>query len=194
MYLVLSRRTLLAGLGAMLAGAAWMRAANPDKASAERVILQNYRQIESAYQQKDAAGVFRFYAPTWKATKNGGSSDLAHNRAALTEALGKLRSIRVTFTPEATDLLGDSFFVRYKKTNQMEFPFGKGGSTDEYNQDIWQLQNGTWRLVETQMLDSSVDQAVRALEAQKKMMDWQDEQRKSQRCIGGVGYGCGGYR
>lgn len=194
MQIVPSRRTLLTMLGVMLAGVSWTFAASLDKGTAERAVRQNYRQIEAAYQQKDAAGVFRFYAPNWKVTKDGNSSDLAHNRASLIDALGKLRSIQVTFTPEATDLLGDAFFVRLRKTNRIEFPLGKGGSTEEYNQDIWKLQNGTWRLVETQLLDNSVDQAVRAVEAQKKMMDWQDEQRRSQRCIGGVGYGCGGYR
>lgn len=194
MSTLVTRRTLLATLSIVLAAASWANAANLDKSAIERTILQNYKQMEAAYGQKDAQGIFRYYSPEWKVTKKGSSSDLAHNRAALTDALGKLRGIKVVFTPEATDLVGDSFFVRYKKTNLMEFPFGKSGRTDEYNQDVWKFTNGAWRLVETQMLDNSVDQAVRALEAQKKMMEWQDEQRRSQRCINGVGYGCGGYR
>lgn len=38
-------------------------------------------------------------------------------------------------------------------------------------------------------LDNSVSQGQRVLEIQKTQMEWQDGQRRSQRCTNGVGFG-----
>jgi hypothetical protein len=60
-------------------------------------------------------------------------------------------------------------------------------------EDIWQKKNGQWRLVSTDLVNSAVDQAKAMLENQKKQMEYQDEQRRSQNCLHGLGYGCRAY-
>lgn len=194
-----SRPTLFASVAALLLAGATLAVAagTTDQAAAERAVFEMYRQYEAGFAQKDVNAIFRYFDPSWKVTTgaNDSGAGLAFNRERMADALSKVRSLKVTVVPQASELVGDSFLVRYKQTHVMEFPLNPKPATTWYiAEDTWKRKNGQWRLMSTRKLDNSVSQAQRMLEAQKKQMEWQDEQRRSQRCIGGVGYGCGGYR
>jgi hypothetical protein len=179
----------------IFAAAAVVHAAD-DKASVERIIMGYYHEMEQGYAAKDAAQVYHRYDPSYlfSALHNSSTSDLASNRKALDESFGKVKSILMKISPEATDMVGDKFYIRYKQENQILFPLKSAPANIWYEaEDTWQRKNGAWVLLSTQVVNDSVAQAKGRLEEQKKRMEIEDEQRRSRRCLNGLGYGCGEY-
>jgi ribulose bisphosphate carboxylase small subunit len=95
--------------------------------------------------------------------------------------------------PEATDFMGDKYYIRYKRVFDVQYPLKAPYNIWVEVEDTWQQKNGQWRLISTNLVNSAVDQAKAMLEAQKKRMEYEDEQRRSQRCLNGLGYGCRAY-
>jgi len=181
----------------MTAAATSLVHAAEDQASVGRTIMGYYHEMEQGYADKDASGVYRHCDPAYlfSALNNSATSDLAANRKALDESFGNLKTIQVKIVPEATDMAGDKFYIRYKQENEMLFPLKSAPARIWYEaEDTWQRKNGAWVLLSTKVLNDSVAQAKGKLEQQKKRMEFEDEQRRSRRCLNGVGYGCGDYR
>jgi ketosteroid isomerase-like protein len=165
-----------------------------DKASVERIIHQYYEEIQQGYAQKDVDRVFRHYDSDYKYMKNGsGSGNLAAERQGIGNLLSQVRSIQMKVQPEATDVMGDKYYMRYKRVFDVQYPLKASYSIWVEVEDTWQKKNGQWRLVSTNLVNSAVDQAKAMLEAQKKQQEFQDEQRRSQNCLNGLGYGCRAY-
>lgn len=163
------------------------------KPAAERSITQLYREASDAYARKDAAGVYRHCDPSYQAINlEGKAAGLEQNRRELEQSLSKVRSIKSTVETEASELLGNQFFVRYKQTFEIQFPLRNSPSTTWFEaEDTWQQKNGEWRLVSTKVVNDSPSQWKQRLDVQRKQMEFEDEQRRSRRCLNGLGYGCG---
>lgn len=167
-----------------------------EKSDAERAVNQFYQEIQSGYAEKNVAKIYGHCDPGYEFVGvKGDKSNLAQNRDAMQSSFGNLRSIKATITPETSERLGDKFYVRYKQTNEMQFPLKNSPSTIWFvAEDTWQYKNGQWRLLSTHVVNDSITHAKERLEVQKKQMEFEDEQRRSQRCLNGLGYGCGAPR
>ena len=168
-----------------------------DKASVERTILSYYHEMEQGYAAKDTALIFRHYDPAhvFSSWNKPGATDVETNRKKLDETFGTIKTIQMKIVPEATDMAGDRFFIRYKQDHQILFPLKPAPANLWYEaEDTWQRKNGAWVLVSTKVVNDAVSQAQGMLEQQKKRMEFEDEQRRSQRCLNGLGYGCGASR
>lgn len=164
-----------------------------DKVDVERSVMQMYQQFQDAFTQKDISLMYRHCDPAYSFTGlHGETSNLAQNRQAMEESLAKLRSIRVTIHPEATELMGDTFMVRYKQEHEMQFPLrSTPGHTWFTAEDTWKRRNGVWRLVSTHVVGDSISDWQARLGAQRERMKAEDDNRASRRCLNGLGYGCG---
>lgn len=90
------------------------------------------------------------------------------------------------------ELVGERLFTRYKQSLEMQFRFRSSSSTIWYiAEDTWETKNGGWRRMSMTVVDDSKAQWQQRLEAQKKQIEIQDEQRKSRACLNGLGYNCG---
>ena len=179
------------------AAASSLALASDDKASAERTILGYYHEMEQGYAAKDTSRIFRHYDPSHVFTSwnKPGATDVNTNRRNLDQTFGTIKTIQMKVIPEATDMAGDKFYIRYKQDHQILFPLKSSPANLWYEaEDTWQHKNGGWVLVSTKVVNDAVSQAQGMLEQQKKRMEFEDEQRRSQRCLNGLGYGCGGSR
>lgn len=192
MTILLQPRPLAAAI-AVLLFALPAFGADPKKSAAERAVMQAYRDYAEAYAHKDAAAVYQHCDPSFTETSTDGqSSPLAVSRQTLAESFNQLKSIQVTVEPEASEWVGDRFVIRYKQTLDMQFPLRSTPSTNWYiAEDVWQQKNGEWRRLSMKVITDKATEAKQRLEAQKKVIDIQEEQRKSRRCLNGLGYGCG---
>jgi hypothetical protein len=165
-----------------------------DKVNVEHTITQYYGEMQDGYARKDAARIFSRYDPGYKYMKNNtGSGSLEAERKGIDDLLSQVRSIQMKIQPEATDMAGDKFYIRYKRVFDVQYPLKAPYNIWVEVEDTWQLKIGLWRLISTNLVNSAVDQAKAMLEAQKKQMEFQDEQRRAQRCLNGLGYGCRAY-
>jgi hypothetical protein len=153
-----------------------------------------YHEMEQCYAAKDASRVYGHHDPSYifSAWNQPGSSGLDTNRKRLDENFGAIQTIQMKIIPEATDMAGDKFYVRYKQDHQILFPLKSAPSNLWFEaEETWQHKNAGWVRVSTKVVNDSVAQAQGMLEQQKKRMEFEDEQRRSQRCLNGLGYGCG---
>lgn len=189
-------QTLIYALTACLAITTIASGAVDEKANAERAVTQLYRQYENAVAEKNAAKMFSYCDPSYQTIGlQGDKSGLDHNIQSMTESLTKVKTIKATIQPEATDMMGNLFFVRYKQTFEILFPLKNAPTTTWFiAEDTWQQKNGQWKLMSTKVVNDSLTYWKQRLEVQKKQMEFEDEQRRSQRCLNGLGYGCGGAR
>jgi ketosteroid isomerase-like protein len=164
-----------------------------DRAQAERTITEYYRDFQDAFAQKNAARIYQHCDPSYTFTGlDGAKTTVAENRRNMEESLTKLRSIHVTVNPEAMELAGSTFLVRYQQRHEIQFPLKPSPSVTWFTaEDTWQNKNGEWRLVSTKVVNDSMADWKQRLAAQKNQMEAEDEQRRSARCLNGLGYGCG---
>jgi hypothetical protein len=164
-----------------------------EKADVERAVTQMYEQFQDAFTQKDVAQMYRHCDPSYSFIGvKGDTTGLAENRLSMKESLAKVRSLKVTIHPEATELLGDIFMVRYRQEHEISFPLkSTPGRTWFTAEDTWKRKNGVWRLVSTRVVNDSVSDWQQRLAAQREQMKAEGDARASRRCLNGIGYGCG---
>jgi hypothetical protein len=139
------------------------------KSQVEKTILGYYQEMEAGYAQKDTARIFSHFDPSHtfgKADAEGGT-DLATNRKNLEKMFGEIKSIRVKIQLEATDIMENTFYVRYKQDHEVAYPLKKPYSIWYEAEDKWQQRNGRWVLVSTKVVNDAVSQAKSRLEIQK---------------------------
>ena len=188
----LTNHKLWAAVLVCLSAAAGLR--GEDKTAAERSINQIYRHFEAAFAEKDVGRMYVHCDPGYSFTGPDGTTvSLEQNRQAMVETLSKVKSIQVRIQPEASDLLGNQFLVRYRQTHEIVLPLRNAPRTTAFAaEDTWQIKNGQWRLMATKVVRDSIQNWQHRLAAQKKQMEFEDEQHHSRRCLAGMGNGCGG--
>ena len=183
-------------IAALVAFAGIPPALADERAVAEASITASYRTFESSFSRKDIPRMYAHCDPSYYFVGlDQGKSDLNQNRRAMEENLAKLRSIAVRIEPEAMELVGNMFLVRYKQTHEVQFPLKPLPSITWFvAEDTWEKRGGHWRLMSTKVVNDSVTAARQRLEVQKKQMEFEDAQRQSRRCLNGLGYQCGSAR
>jgi len=143
-----------------------------DKASVEQTVLQQYRQCEAGYLAKDVDAIFHSKDAGWTLTDMGTGkvTSLADNREAMADTLSKVKSLKVKIDPIVTDMLGDSFFIRYKQTHEVLFPMKDQPGTSWFiAEDTWTRRGDEWRVVSTRKLNESTSHAAHVVHVRREL-------------------------